>query len=207
MFTGIVREVGRLATDPAPTAGGGARLRLAHSAALAERLEVGASLSVSGVCLTVVALAESGSEYELAPETLARTTLGRLRAGSAVNLEPALAAGEALGGHWVQGHVDGVLRVLARRDLGESRELDVELPARWRALVVEKGSVALDGVSLTVAGVGAGSFHVALIPHTLAVTTFGSLVVGDEVNFEADVLGKYVLNAFELYGGQGPASR
>lgn len=186
------------------------RLRIAHSAELGARLSIGASLAVSGVCLTLVAGESTSSEVELSPETLRRTTLGELLAGSEVNLEPALRMGDSLGGHWVQGHVDGVLRVVGRRDLEKHRELAFELPAAYRALVVEKGSVTLDGVSLTVAhllddttahGAQQGAaFDVAVIPHTLAVTNLARLVPGDRVHIEIDILAKYVNRALSLSG-------
>ncbi len=201
MFTGLVLERGRLSGDPAPGPRGGVVLRLAHGPALAERLPVGASVAVSGVCLTVVERDDAGCKVELSGETLERTRLGELRDGDEVNLEPALRAGDALGGHWVQGHVDGVLRVSARRDDAEFRVLSFELPEALVPYLVEKGSVALDGVSLTVARVDAASFDVALIPHTLGVTTLGSLRPGDAVHYEIDVLAKYVHQAL-LAGGR-----
>jgi riboflavin synthase len=203
MFTGLVAERGRVIDDPAPSGRGGVRLAIAHSAALGAKLETGASLAVAGVCLTVVEGDPERSAVELAPETLAKTTLGALRRGAAVNLEPPLSLGEPLGGHWVQGHVDGTLSVLDRRDLTDHRVLAFELPAALAPNLVAKGSVAIDGVSLTVARLSDDRFEVALIPHTLAVTTLADLVPGDRVNFEADVLGKYVLRAMELYGGGG----
>ncbi len=156
---------------------------------------MGASLAVSGVCLTLVDCESGVSAFELAPETLSRTTLGELRRGSQVNLEPALRMGDTLGGHWVQGHVDGTLAVTARRDLEDYREVAFELPPAFQSYVVEKGPVALDGVSLTVAGLGESSFTVALIPHTLEVTTLDFLEPGDRVNFEVDILAKYVQRA------------
>ncbi|HEV8629066.1 MAG TPA: riboflavin synthase [Thermoanaerobaculia bacterium] len=200
MFTGLVRERGRVAADPVPSPQGGVQLRLRHSLALAELLSVGASLAVSGVCLTVVERAAGESLVELSPETLRRTTLGALREGSEVNLEPALRLGDPLGGHWVQGHVDGTVAVLALAPLGEHRELVCELPASLAAYVVEKGSVTLDGVSLTVASAGADRFGIALIPHTLEVTTLGSRRPGDRLNVEVDVLAKYVVQALRARG-------
>ena len=200
MFTGLVRERGRIAADPAPSAQGGVRLRVRHSAALGELLSVGASLAVSGVCLTVIEHACDESLVELSPETLRRTTLGGLRAGSEVNLEPALRVGDALGGHWVQGHVDGAVGVVALRTVGDHREVTCELPADLAPFVVEKGSIALDGVSLTVASLDAGRFGVALIPHTLEVTTLGGVREGDRLNVEVDLLGKYVHRALQLRG-------
>lgn len=195
MFTGLIVERGHLLREPEASRQGGVCLAIGHSAALARRLSVGASLAVSGVCLTVTELGEAESSVELSPETLSRTTLGGLRAGEAVNLESALLAGEPLGGHLVQGHVDGTVRVLERRDLAEHRVLALELPPDLSPFLVMKGSIAVDGVSLTVAGLPTGSperFEVALIPHTLAVTTLAERVPGDRVNVEVDVLAKYV---------------
>lgn len=194
MFTGLVLERGRLSEPPTPSGEGGRRLALALSADLLERLALGDSLAVGGVCLTVTERRENppGVAVELAPETLRRTRLGDLREGDEVNLEPALRAGDALGGHWVQGHVDGTVRVLDRRDLERHRELDFELPSEHQASVVEKGSIALDGVSLTVASCSQDRFAVALLPHTLEVTTLGRLEPGDRVHLEIDVLAKYV---------------
>jgi riboflavin synthase len=192
MFTGLIQEQGEVLGDPRPSGQGGVRLTVGLSRELAAGLGVGASLAVSGVCLTVVEIAAAAVTVELAPETLARTSLGRLRAGAAVNLEPALRAGDPLGGHMVQGHVDGTARVAARRDLGEHRVLAFSLAPALAPYLVEKGSVTVDGVSLTVAAVAPDRFEVALLPHTLAVTTLGALVPGDEVNLEVDVLAKYV---------------
>lgn len=192
MFTGLVAEAGRLSRPPRPAGGHGVELELEISPGLAARLAIGDSLAVDGVCLTLVDRGERSCTVELSPETLERTTLGDLQAGARVNLEPALRLGDALGGHWVQGHVDGVARVVGRRDLGEHRVLALEPPAGFGRYVVEKGSVTLDGVSLTVARLAGDRFEVALIPHTLEVTTLGERGVGDRVNFEADVLAKYV---------------
>jgi len=200
MFTGLVRERGRLIADPAPSAQGGVRLRVGHSAELSALLPLGASLAVSGVCLTIVEGAPGESLVELSPETLRRTTLGALRAGSEVNLEPALRMGDPLGGHWVQGHVDGTVEVVAVEAAGDHRELVCALPAELARFVVEKGSIALDGVSLTVASLADGRFGVALIPHTLAVTTLGGVRAGDRLNVEVDLLGKYVHRALQARG-------
>lgn len=198
MFTGLVVARGRLIADPTPSGQGGCRIEVEHPPEVGLRLGLGASLAVSGVCLTVVAGDLTHSVFELAPETLARTALGSLHAGDHVNLEPALRMGDPLGGHWVQGHVDGVVEVLQRRDLGDHRVLRFDAPS-WVA-VVEKGSVTLDGVSLTVAAVGEGWFEVALIPHTLAATTLGERVVGDRLHLEVDVLAKYVERALAARG-------
>jgi len=203
VFTGLVRERGRLSADPQPSEQGGVRLSLEHSRELSEELAIGASLAVSGVCLTLVSMTPGVSEVELSPETLRRTTLGGLRAGSEVNLEPAMRVGDALGGHWVQGHVDATLEVVGRRELHDHRELTFGLPDAYRAFVVEKGSVTLDGVSLTVASLETDRFGVALIPHTLEITTLDHLQVGDRVNFEVDILAKYVQRAVTVAGGVG----
>jgi riboflavin synthase len=194
VFTGIIVERGRLTADPEPSGQGGVRLVLEHSPELGRRLEIGASLAVSGVCLTITELADPPirSKVELSPETLSRTNLGDLRRGSEVNLEPALRMGDALGGHMVQGHVDGVARVVDRRDLTDHRVLAFSIPAELAPFLVEKGSVTVDGVSLTVSALLPDRFEVALIPHTLEVTTLSRLSPGDRVNLEVDVIGKYV---------------
>ncbi len=198
MFTGIIVERGRLIRDPEPSGQGGVRLVLEHSPELGRRLEIGASLAVSGVCLTITELAGEPpvrSTVELSPETISRTNLGGLKSGSEVNLEPALRMGDALGGHMVQGHVDGTARVVDRRDLSDHRELAFSIPPELAPFLVEKGSVTVDGVSLTISAIPAllsDRFEVALIPHTLEVTTLSRLSPGDRVNLEADVIGKYV---------------
>jgi riboflavin synthase len=192
MFTGIVLERGRLSADPERSARGGVRLQISHSADLGARLGVGASLAVAGVCLTLIESKRKLSTVELSPETLARTRLGRLRAGDEVNLEPPLRMGDSLGGHWVQGHVDGLVKLLSRRDLEDHSRFTCEIPRGADGWIVEKGSVALDGVSLTVAAREEGSFDVALVPHTLDVTTLGAAQPGARFHFEADVLAKYV---------------
>lgn len=199
MFTGLVRECGRLIEDPKSSEEGGVRLRIGHSEALSQDLEIGASLAVSGVCLTLVEMEPGVSAVELSPETLLRTTLGGLQGGSQVNLEPALCMGDPLGGHWVQGHVDATLDVVERRDLEEHREVSFSLPEDYQSMVVEKGSVTLDGVSLTVARLNDEDFTVALIPHTLAETTLSELEVGDRVNFEVDILAKYVQRSLDVH--------
>jgi riboflavin synthase len=216
LFTGLIRERGLVAVDPEPLGSpgtGGMRLVIAHGAELGRLLPAGASLAVAGVCLTVTGPGPSPAEpagvdgarsaAEVTPETLARTTLGGLRRGDEVNLEPALRAGEPLGGHLVQGHVDGTARVLPWRELAGHRVLSVALPVELAPYLVFKGSVAVDGVSLTVAALPAdppARFEVALIPHTLAVTTLGRLAAGDRVNLEVDVLAKYVARQLALRG-------
>jgi len=185
MFTGIVREVGAVAAFD------GARLVVTAPETTAGAA-VGDSVSVAGVCLTVVETEAGRLAFDVVPETLARTALGRLETGDAVNLEPSLRVGDQLGGHVVQGHVDGVGRVRSVTPEGDSRRVWFDAPEGVVRYCLEKGSVAVDGVSLTVAALDDDGFEVALIPHTLEVTTLGRLEPGDEVNLEADVLGKVV---------------
>jgi riboflavin synthase len=205
MFTGLIEERGRILGDPRPSGQGGVRLVVGFGPRVAAGLSLGASLAVSGVCLTIVELMEDRGVVELAPETLARTTLGALRDGASVNLEPALRAGDPLGGHLVQGHVDGTAEVVGRRDLTEHRLLAFALPAALAPFLVEKGSVTVDGVSLTVASLSDDRFEVTLIPHTLAITTLGDRVPGDRVNLEVDVLAKYVQRMLAARGLVPPA--
>jgi riboflavin synthase len=155
---------------------------------------VGESIAVSGVCLTVVPPAAAGQPlfFDVSPESLARSSLGGLTAGAGVNLERALRASDRLGGHVVAGHVDGTAEVLAIEKSGDSWTFRFSLPASLARYAVEKGSIAVDGISLTVAALGAGSFDVAVIPHTFTATTLGERKAGDRVNLEVDVLGKYV---------------
>jgi riboflavin synthase len=189
VFTGIVREVGRL-EDVEPR-DGGARLRV-RAPGTAAATRVGDSVALNGVCLTATDVSDDVIAFDTVAETLARSTLGRLRPGAAVNVEPALRAGEPLGGHFVQGHVDAVGRVEALDPEGDGARLTVALPRGLERYCVEKGSIALDGVSLTVAGLVDGRIEVALVPHTLAASTLGALSAGDEVNVEADVVAKHV---------------
>lgn len=189
MFTGIVRERGRVAAVEGGPDGARLVVEAPQTAALAA---TGDSVSVAGCCLTAVEVAAGRIAFDAVPETLRRTALGRLQAGTEVNVEPAVRAGEPLGGHYVQGHVDAVGRVRSVEPEGEGRRVWIEAPPELLRYCVEKGSVAVDGVSLTVAEIGEQAFAVALIPHTLAETTLGALAGGDEVNLEADVLAKYV---------------
>ena len=181
MFTGIVRERGRVAAFD------GSRLVVEAPGTTAE---VGDSVAVAGVCLTVVETRPLA--FDVVPETLERTTLGSLEPGGEVNVEPALRAGEPLGGHVMQGHVDGVGRVRSVEPEGDGARIWVDAPPEVLRYCVEKGSVAVDGTSLTVATLDDAGFAVALVPHTLAATTLGGLGAGDIVNLEADVLAKYV---------------
>jgi riboflavin synthase len=186
MFTGIVRERGRIELLEEATEG--LRLEIAAPETAAQ-LSVGDSVSISGACLTATAVANGTFSVTAVQETLSRTSLGGLAAGDEVNLETAARVGDPLGGHFVQGHVDGLGRVEA---VGGDGRVWVEAPPEILRYCVEKGSIAVDGVSLTISGLRDGTFEVALIPHTLEVTTLGALQPGDEVNLEVDVLAKYV---------------
>jgi len=189
VFTGIIREVGQVAS----VAGGADGVRLVVTAPqTAGSTAIGDSVGVNGVCLTAVAVDGRSLSFDAVPETLARTTLHRLEAGDGVNVEPALRAGDPLGGHLVQGHVDGVGRVAAVVPEGDGRRVEIDAGGDLIRYFVEKGSICVEGVSLTVAGVDGCRFAVALIPHTLSVTTLGTLTTGGEVNLEVDVLAKYV---------------
>ncbi len=189
MFTGIVRERGRVVSILA--AEDGARLRIAAPEAAANAA-TGDSIAIAGVCLTVVAAVDGELEFDAVAETLRRSSLGRLEAGEDVNVEPALRAGEPLGGHYVQGHVDGVGRVRSVEREGEGRLVRFDAPPEVVRYCVEKGSITVEGVSLTITDVDEKGFGVALVPHTLSATTLGRLESGDEVNLESDVLAKYV---------------
>ena len=191
MFTGIVEGQGTAAVLRVAADASAAEL-LVDAPWLAGQLAVGDSVAVNGCCLTVTRATSVGFAADLVAETLRRTALGGLRAGEAVNLERPLAADGRLGGHVVQGHVDGLGRVLARDQVGDGAELRVGLDPALARYVVEKGSIAVDGVSLTVAGVGDDCFSVALVPHTLAVTTLGRRQPGEAVQLEVDVLAKHV---------------
>lgn len=190
MFTGIVQSIGHIA-GLAPR-GGDLELAVAAEAVDASRLGLGESISVQGVCLTVTGYRAKNFTADVSRETLDRTTLGQLVVGSRVNLEPALRAGDALGGHLVSGHVDGLGRLLARRSDARSERFEFELPAELARYVAPKGSIGLDGVSLTVNEVEGRRFGVNLIPHTLAVTTLVDLAAGGAVNVEVDLLARYL---------------
>jgi riboflavin synthase len=189
VFTGLIREVGRIAAVDGGEDGVRLEIDAPQTAAAAA---VGDSVAINGVCLTVVSVSNGRFAFDAVPETLARSSLGRLEAGSRVNLEPALRAGEPLGGHYVQGHVDGVGTVRSVEPEGDGRRIWFDAPRELMRYVVEKGSVAVEGTSLTVAALDDDGFAVALIPHTLAETTLGALEPGNTVNLEADVLAKYV---------------
>jgi len=200
MFTGIVEGTGLVAAlEPR---GGDQRLRLDASALPLEALRVGDSVAVNGVCLTVAEKERGGFSADLSRETLECTTLGELSPGRRTNLERAATPESFLGGHIVNGHVDGTGRVAERRPDGRSLRVRFEAPAAILRYVAAKGSICVDGVSLTVNAVGAGGFEVNLIPHTLERTTLGELAAGRRVNLEVDVVARYVERLLEAAKGQ-----
>ncbi len=192
MFTGLVEALGIVQSLEAESAG---RRLVVAAPRLAGELQLGESVAVNGVCLTVIQTEEDAFAFQVGPETLQRTNLGSLRPGDGVNLERALRVGDRLGGHWVQGHVDGVGRIVSRRRDGDFESVAFSCPAELTAQMVPKGSVAVDGVSLTLVSVEATGFSVMLIPHTLIETTLGRKQAGDPVNLETDILAKYVQKA------------
>jgi riboflavin synthase len=201
MFTGLIEDLGHVrGLVPSP---GGFRLRL--TTALATGLAPGDSLAVNGVCLTVTDVADDGVSADIGPETARVTTLGGLQAGDLVNLERAMRADSRFGGHFVQGHVDAVATLTAVRPEGESHWLTVAFPAPLAGLFVPKGSVALDGISLTVAALASASFEVMIIPFTWMHTNLSSRRPGDTVNLECDMVGKYVARSVALFGAAPPS--
>ncbi len=189
MFTGIVEEMGSV--KALRREAGAARLSLTASAVL-EGTALGDSICVNGVCLTVVELGKTEFSADVAVETLAVTNLGELKVGARVNLERALQLSARIGGHLVSGHVDGVGRVREKRVEGNGWRIFIDAPDAVLRYVIKKGSIAVDGISLTVADVDTKGFSVAMIPHTAKLTTLGFKVAGDTVNLEADIIGKYV---------------
>jgi riboflavin synthase len=197
MFTGLVEEAGRLEW----LRRGGAGAQLAVAAPLAgEGARIGDSVAVNGCCLTVTLAQDGLLVFDLLEETLKKTNLEDLKAGARVNLERPLAASARLGGHFVQGHVDTTIAVRRVEKQGADLRIDLEMPAEFAGLIAYKGSVALNGTSLTVAEVGGDFFTVWVIPHTAAVTNLGELQAGDRVNLECDVLAKYTARILEASG-------
>jgi riboflavin synthase len=190
MFTGIVQDIGRVASRE--MRGVDARLVITTKNLDLSGAAIGDSISVQGVCLTVTALTGDSFTADVSHETLSLTTLGQLEAGAAVNLEPALRAGDRLGGHLVSGHVDGIARVASTGRDGDSLRVTIAVPADLARYIARKGSVTLDGVSLTVNEVDEATFGVNLIPHTQIVTTLGTLRAGMPVNLEVDQMARYV---------------
>jgi riboflavin synthase len=204
MFTGLVEALGRVVR--VVEEGPGRRLTIAwpdHSEAGPPVLALGESIAVNGCCLTAIAAARGSGAFDVqaGPETLVRTNLGSLNAGDPVNLERALRVGDRLGGHFVQGHVDTTAVLRERRPQGEWQFLTFTIDPAWTPLMVLKGSIAVDGVSLTLVDVGPDAFSVMLIPHTLAATTLGSLSTGMQVNIEADMLAKHVAKLLNVTQG------
>ena len=199
MFTGIVRAIGRVEAVARRAAGRG--LAISTGGLPTGSWRGGDSICVAGACLTAVDVAPGRFDADLSAETLACTTLGELAAGSAVNLEPALAVGDTLGGHFVAGHVDGVAEVLAVTPGADARVVQLAVPAEFAKFLAPKGSIALDGVSLTVNRVDGRRFDVSLVPETLRATTLASLAPGARVNFEVDLIARYL----ERLAGRGAA--
>jgi riboflavin synthase len=199
MFTGIVSDIGEVVAVE-PRAEGLARLKIACRYD-PDTIDIGASIACSGVCLTVVARGGGGNrgwfDVDAAAETLRVTTVGGWQQGTRVNLERALKVGDELGGHIVAGHADGLATVLAREDLTDMARLTFRVPAELARFIAAKGSVALDGVSLTVNEVAGDTFSVLIIPHTLAATTLGTYAVGDAVNLEVDLMARYAARLME----------
>jgi riboflavin synthase len=211
MFTGIIEATGRVEALQRQEGGAGARLAVTTELDVAS-LPLGASIAVDGVCLTVIERSAGRFAADLGPETLARTTLGALRPGTRVHLERPLRLGDALGGHLVSGHVDGVGEIVARRPVGDSLELDIAAPESVAPTLVPKGSVTVAGASLTINSVTGEAatdrrFSVTLIPHTLAVTTLGALAVGAPVNLEGDLIAKHVDRLVSAYMAQRTPQR
>ena len=190
MFTGLIEGVGSLAA--LEMRGGDARLRIDVGTLAFADVQLGESIAVNGVCLTVVAFDATGFEADASNETLALTTLGELPIGRALNLERAMRPTDRLGGHMVSGHVDGVGRVLQVRDDARAQRWQFTTPPALLRYIAQKGSICVDGVSLTVNAVDARGFEVALVPHTVAHTAFAQTTVGDAINLEVDLVARYV---------------
>jgi riboflavin synthase len=201
MFTGLIEAVGTVAAFD--RSAGGARIEVKVSWPDNDVPQTGDSVAINGACLTAIDPSSAGFAADLSPETLERTLLGKLASGHAVNLERAIRLGDRLGGHIVQGHVDTTVRLLSVRPEGSFQTWRLSLPKEHAQEVALKGSVALDGVSLTVAGLGPDWFEVALIPATLEATTLGGLHQGADLHLETDVLAKYVAQRLE---GRGPSA-
>lgn len=203
MFTGLVEVAGRVTLRDERPPG----LRLAVAAGpIAADARLGDSISISGCCLTVVGIEDDALHFDLGEETLSRTTLGRIAVGGRVNLERSLRVGSELGGHFVTGHVDGLGHLQRREDSGEWSKMWFMAPPLLLKQMASKGSIAVEGVSLTLVDVDQQTFSVALIPHTLEVTTLGALAVGDAVNLETDVLAKYVERQLAWRGAANEAA-
>lgn len=200
MFTGIVVELGEVVSLSRKPSGAS----LAISAgSLAQDATLGDSIAINGACLTVVSRQGGVLTFDLSDETLRSTNLGQLKPGERVNLEPSLRADGKLGGHFVTGHVDAVGRIRSKNPVGDTLEITIEAPEKITGLLVEKGSIALDGISLTVVDVSRDFFSVVIIPHTARLTTIGLKSTGAAVNLEADIIGKYVARFLDRKAGSG----
>jgi riboflavin synthase len=202
VFSGLIGHLGRVSSSERD-ARGGVRLRVEAPGAVAEGVAPKDSIAVSGVCLTIVEHDAESMSFDVVPETLERSVLGSLAVGSPVNVELSLRLGDRLGGHLVYGHVDAVTRLAGKRPEGQGHRLTVEVPPGLERFLVEKGYVAVDGVSLTIAAVRDGAFEIALIPETSARTTLGAKGPGDLVNLEIDPIARYALAAADTYGRRG----
>lgn len=204
MFTGLVETMGRIdrRIDQPP----GCRLSIS-AGIVSEGAKLGDSICINGCCLTVIAIEGDVLDFEAGEETLSRTNLGELQEGSKVNLERSLAVGDRLGGHYVTGHIDALGELIELREDPPWAHLRFRLPRHLSSQVASKGSIAIDGVSLTVVEVDDDSFTVALIPHTLEVTTLGSKTLGDSVNLETDVLAKYVQRSLGMTTNDAKGSK
>jgi riboflavin synthase len=199
MFTGIIQEIGLIQRI---LPGEAYKLRIRAEKVL-EGVELGDSISVDGVCLTVVAFDTSGFDVDAMPETIEKTTLKFLQLGNRVNLEASLKLGDKMGGHWVLGHVDGTGKILNTKKVGNSIVYEISISDELSRFLIPKGSVAVDGISLTIIECGQQSFRIGLIPHTREHTTLGAKGVGDHVNLETDVMGKYIYKYLKGASGEG----
>jgi len=198
MFNGIVEEKGRIASiEPSHEI----ITFIIETQKVYKDIEVNDSLAVDGICLTVVAKQSNLLTFNVVPQTLRKSTLGKKGVGDFVNLERSLGVNDRIDGHLVQGHVDCTGRIIAIKDLGESKEMEFEIPEKYKTFIIQRGSIAIDGISLTVAEYNGNRFMVAFIPHTLELTTMDDHKTGDLVNIEFDMIGKYVLNTLENWKG------
>ncbi|MEM0496169.1 MAG: riboflavin synthase [Candidatus Nitrosocaldus sp.] len=197
MFTGIVKCMGIVEDVRMSESEGSAMTITVDIKEIASRVGIGDSIAVNGVCLTVVALEGSRAKFNLVGETIARTNLGMLKRGDSVNLEPSLRVGDSIDGHFVLGHIDGTGRIVERREERDQVIMSIEVPNALMRYIAVKGSIAVDGVSLTVVSIKGNRFSIALIPHTLQVTTLGIKREGDTVNIEVDMIARYLANLLE----------
>lgn len=195
MFTGLIQQRGQIATITRNDDHG---LALEIAIELEPDCRLGDSVAVNGTCLTIVAMQERSQTFQVGPETVERTNLGSLSVGDLVNIETSLRVGQAMGGHFVTGHIDTTAVILSRVRQGEWEFVEIEIPIEFLDLVVPKGSIAIDGVSLTVSKVHERSIEIMLIPHTMDVTTLGQRAVGDRVNLEFDLLAKHVKRILQV---------